>query len=1315
MSVTVATLADRAVVTQEADHAATATEATHAQTADLATQAENLTPDSTDWATITAKIDAEIGKLDAKYLSKVHDDTAQGKLRFEDLLTLVRGMMLGDARLVRVIQSGGAVSSDDTALMTVAKQIGTFLRKDTEDETRFLLRLLGGAIFTMLKTPDYVIGGMLGTGLGLYKDANGQWCIETDRLYVRVKAIFNELEIRKLSYAGGNILLSPAGSQIVRVVEQADCWRCYLKSDDGETATMNWWRAGDQARCQTFNVRAGVYQNIENRYYWRLVVGVGDDYVDLSKSDCDTDSDTPAAGDSIVQLGNRTDTDRQHAILLATCDAGAPSITQYSGIRSYSLVGTIKTRISPSGNLFTGDFYLNDGRSLLTVTDGKIASVVSETVRTQGEKDNWLKNGSFTSNLDYWQHTAGTSLYTVGDGYVQANVGALSVKGEGSCWVSDGGHPACYIGNSAIVQHATDYVGVPLAHDGSGGKKDALPVRLVLYYKVLSDGHLTVGFDGEAGRKSGYNTYEEAAFDDDLEADSGYHQLEITGGWSGLGDLRISFSTGQIVIRSVTLWLNEYTYYESRIEQTAQSIRLSVTELSQTVSGHTTRLGALEVRADSIEATVSSVQSTANGNSTAISTLTQTAAGLASDVRSLQSTQGTHTSQISNLTQRADSIEAAVSSVQSTANGNSTAIASLALRADGIEATVSSHGTSLSGHESRLSSVELSASGLSTRVSAIEGDYVTGSQLTQTANSLSARITEVNEGRERRNLLPNSLVNETSTAYGFGRRSVRLQAGETYTLSACGLVPRNAWQNGMELRVYIWRVADSGDTLESGEEIGVSWRNSRCLTIGYNDGLSQTKDSSSSPYESAWIADRTGEYFIEAYMAWKNGTASSGTRTYGVSLFWMKLEQGASATGWVAGADDTPNLVNYIANPLATSGTPGETECGTQSNVTESPFGSVLELSHYVNGHWQRCFERRTGYGLLTGKAVTFWMVCRSLDGYGRWVMDTGGTERHVRLCFGDVNKVNTVDSLTSDFIDLGGGWRKYWCVRFMEQDLTETVGLCHAVGRWRVYAVGIVTGCVCPSIRDIMEQNGLLSTGIDIEKKMVTVTADNFKVRNNAGVETMLLDANGKLSTSLLEAIQIVTQALQSGTITAGSAIIRNLNVSGDSSFSGIVYRQKKIVQLSELPTYSMNNWMDENGYKFLNLFSAGTWIELTGDAEEEPYICLPTITANQSRADNDYLRSLVGCKWTVYNRSSKYVSFTGCTVSAIRTIPVLSFESFAEMYNRRFTEYSQTSFALYPGNFVIFECKLVVKKNSNDELDEYLYWERYTGKIID
>ena len=38
----------------------------------------------------------------------------------------------------------------------------------------------------------------------------------------------------------------------------------------------NTFREDDQAICETFNLKSG------NHYYWRLVTGTGDDYIDLS-------------------------------------------------------------------------------------------------------------------------------------------------------------------------------------------------------------------------------------------------------------------------------------------------------------------------------------------------------------------------------------------------------------------------------------------------------------------------------------------------------------------------------------------------------------------------------------------------------------------------------------------------------------------------------------------------------------------------------------------------------------------------------------------------------------------------------------------------------------------------------------------------------------------------------------------------------------------------------------------------------------------------------------------------------------------------
>lgn len=261
-----------------------------------------------------------------------------------------------------------------------------FLRSDQADSAYGLITFLAGLLSDTVKSTNATIGDF-GTGFAAFLTSAGAGRMECDELYVRNKAIFNSLEIRKLSYTGGNIVLSPAGSVIERVTYitadgteyEADenglyvdasgntvtpvTYRCYYKADDGTTATLNTWEAGDQAKCETFNLaKTGTFEKAENRYYWRLVTAVGNDYIDLSVSDCDTNSDAPAAGDTLVQMGNRNDNTRQNFLYLQSEGEGSPAFYEYAAVNSYSLSGKELTRISPvQGNLFTGTFQTKSG------------------------------------------------------------------------------------------------------------------------------------------------------------------------------------------------------------------------------------------------------------------------------------------------------------------------------------------------------------------------------------------------------------------------------------------------------------------------------------------------------------------------------------------------------------------------------------------------------------------------------------------------------------------------------------------------------------------------------------------------------------------------------------------------------------------------------------------------------------------------------------------------------------------------------------------------------------------------------------------
>ena len=263
-----------------------------------------------------------------------------------------------------------------------AQEIITFL-KGLNIGTDYSINELGEAVLKAITSKDF--NALEQAGFGITQRRDGKYQLSITDLIVWGKAAFNELEIRKLSYVGGNFVFSACGSKIKKVVpvdkngkelvmrssyltskakyiqnkgkllgyfhsgdaSRIAAYRCYFYQDDGTTATTNLWEVDDQARCQIFNIKAGVYQGVANRNYWRKVVAKGDDYIDLSKTDCEQGSDAPQVDDTLVQFGNRIKTDRQNIIEILTTGDEAPAIVWYAGVNSYSLEGKSTSVISP--------------------------------------------------------------------------------------------------------------------------------------------------------------------------------------------------------------------------------------------------------------------------------------------------------------------------------------------------------------------------------------------------------------------------------------------------------------------------------------------------------------------------------------------------------------------------------------------------------------------------------------------------------------------------------------------------------------------------------------------------------------------------------------------------------------------------------------------------------------------------------------------------------------------------------------------------------------------------------------------------------
>lgn len=296
-------------------------------------------------------------KTTLSFLSKLHNDTAQG------LITFAKGLIVkGLADLMMGAKFGNNA-------------------KITE---------LGDAVFNTIKSFDYDNAAEQGFAV---KKEYGKYHAFVTNLTIWGKAIFNQLEVRKLSYAGGNVYLSGAGSKIVKVVpviwesessewhettvDMCEGWLCYLLADDGTTATQNLWREGDQVRCKTIGTLATGTTNASNKSYWRTIPEHGvssenekiyDEYdnelyggqmfswIVIGKHSLSLDSMTeefataeiggiPEAGDTIVLDGHRAvfvggqivdDDSRKGVLILESTGENTPRIVGFKGVNRYT-------------------------------------------------------------------------------------------------------------------------------------------------------------------------------------------------------------------------------------------------------------------------------------------------------------------------------------------------------------------------------------------------------------------------------------------------------------------------------------------------------------------------------------------------------------------------------------------------------------------------------------------------------------------------------------------------------------------------------------------------------------------------------------------------------------------------------------------------------------------------------------------------------------------------------------------------------------------------------------------------------------------
>lgn len=313
----------------------------------------------------------------------------------------------------------------DLNAYSALRALRQFVNAVDDDDVAGLLKFAKG-----LQSAGFMEGSF-GRGFELMKDRNGRSYLEIDEIFVRMRAVFESLEIKHVSHVGGENILSPAGIECYRVetvpaqiglrssdgadlldkdgeqlmakATDTNVYRCYFKTTDGERTIYNQFAVGDLALCREFNTKKNADGTTLGRYYWRAVVGVGTDYIDLSITDCLEGSDEPMKGDTIVCLGNKSDKARQNAVVVSSYGVGSPSIKMYQGIKTFALSDdNAPVIISPDGNKFTGDFVSRSGDNIVDIINGK-AKVYTEKPSFQPYKvgDLWVNatDGTYKNEL----------------------------------------------------------------------------------------------------------------------------------------------------------------------------------------------------------------------------------------------------------------------------------------------------------------------------------------------------------------------------------------------------------------------------------------------------------------------------------------------------------------------------------------------------------------------------------------------------------------------------------------------------------------------------------------------------------------------------------------------------------------------------------------------------------------------------------------------------------------------------------------------------------------------------------------------------
>lgn len=374
-------------------------------------------PYADEWnvTTIAAVIDFIVEVLEKSYSANGGIGHTHDNFSLLQSLSLLNGYLLENGNKIK---AGYADKARDLETPVDDR----FLSKLKSDTARGLITFLKGLTFgDSLQTIGFAQGL---NGFKVWLDSYGKAHGQIDYLEVLGKAIFRSLQIDEYKHIGGNIVLSGANGVIDKVVRVEGGWKCYLHTDDGEKAVSNDWEPGDQALCQTFNIKAGVYENVSNSYYWRCISIVAqktdteEAYVVITDDDAYRDksieNDEPKAGDNIVLCGHNTLWDIAHGVdptlhrsrmnvtMITTSKEVGGTIEVYRNIHEFKL-----DKSNATFHLTSDKIFMNSARFEWISADGsRIPNVIY--------RGDWVP-GTVAAKYEAWHHSGGTWLSLVDD------------------------------------------------------------------------------------------------------------------------------------------------------------------------------------------------------------------------------------------------------------------------------------------------------------------------------------------------------------------------------------------------------------------------------------------------------------------------------------------------------------------------------------------------------------------------------------------------------------------------------------------------------------------------------------------------------------------------------------------------------------------------------------------------------------------------------------------------------------------------------------------------------------------------------------